>query len=111
MFRFRYALVRYICALVLIGTLPLFKLTGCIMGFAALAGFLVERALALGRKAIPLAALTAVLPVATAFIACWWAIGSVSGLLRYLRGSVEMMGGYSSAMSLSGPALQICAGA
>jgi hypothetical protein len=107
LFRFRGSLVRYVGALALIGTLPLFKLTACMMGFAALAGFLIERAISLGRKALPLALLTAVLPVATGLGLCLWAIGSVSSVLSYLRGSLEVTGGYSSAMSLSGGALEL----
>ena len=42
-FHLRGGLTRYVAALVLVGLLPLFKLTAGMVGIAALAGFLFER--------------------------------------------------------------------
>jgi hypothetical protein len=106
MFHFRGSWTRYLAALVLVGLLPLFKLTAGLIGLGALAGFLVERALRLGRSAILTATVTAVVPVAVATAAYLWLMPSVRAILSYLRGSIEIMAGFTAAMSLPGRALE-----
>ncbi|HXJ38579.1 MAG TPA: hypothetical protein VNH18_04825 [Bryobacteraceae bacterium] len=95
--------IRYCGALLLIGMLPLFKASAGLIGFAALAGFLAERII--GRRPhvsreLLLAALVPI-PVFSAF--CLYLLPSVSVFLKFLRGSAEVMSGYSSAMMWTGP--------
>src|SRR5206468_1244737 len=64
MYYLRGSWIRYGGALVLIGLLPLFKLTAGMVGFAALAGFVTALAIDRHGKVLRLAALTAAVPVA-----------------------------------------------
>jgi hypothetical protein len=93
--------IRYAGALLFIGLLPLFKITAGIIGFGALAGFLVERTIERGKKVWG-EALLALVPVAIACGICLVSAHSGSALLAFLRGSAEIVRGYSAAMSLSG---------
>ncbi len=106
-FHLRGSLTRYLSALVLVGLLPLFKLTAGMVGFTALAGFQVERAIRHRWKAIPEAALAAVVPVALATAVCLYVMPSAKSILLYFRGSVEVMGGFSAAMSSDGPYIEL----
>jgi hypothetical protein len=101
-FHFRGSWTRYAAALALIGLLPLFKLTAGMIGAGALAGFLVERAIRIGRKAIPTVVLTAVALAAVAAVAFLCLMPSVAAILYFLRSSVEIIAGYTSAMSKPG---------
>lgn len=106
-FHLRGSFARYIAALVLVGLLPLFKLTAGMVGFTALTGFLVERAMLRRWKALPEAALTAVVPAAVTIAGCLCVMPSASSLLHYLRGSAELIGGYSAAMSYPGAHIEL----
>ena len=83
---------RYAVALVLIGFLPLFKLTAFLAACGALAGF-VERALQRRSKALAEVALAAVVPATVAIAGV--SLGDVpfhgisAGQRQYLRGSSE----------------------
>ena len=105
MFHFFGSWPRYIAALALVGLLPFFKLTAAMIGFFALAGFLAERAIRSRWKALPVAALTAVVPATVAGAVCLWVMPSVGALLNYLRGSAELISGFSAALSMAGPSI------
>jgi len=107
MFHLRGSLARYVAALVLVGLLSLFKLTAAMVGFAALAGLLVERAIRRRWKALPEAALAVLIPVAAATAVWFWVMPPASSILRYLRGSADLTNGFSAAMSLGGPHIEI----
>ena len=107
MFHLRGGLVRYLAALVLLGLLPLFKLTAGIVGLAALAGFLVERAIERRWKALPEAALAALIPVAVTTAIGLWIMPSASAILLYFRGGVDLSSAYSAAMSYGAQHVEI----
>ncbi len=102
---------RYIIALALVGLLPMFKLSAALIGLTALSGFLVERAIQRHWKALPEAAVTLIVPTAVFTGVCFWVMPSIQSLLHYLRGSSEIIGGYSTAMSLAGPKLDLVSAA
>ena len=106
-FHLRGSLTRYVTALVLVGLLPLFKLTAGMVGFAALAGFLVERAIRRRWRALPEAILAALVPVAVTTAVCLSLMPPAYSILGYLRGSAELTSGYSVAMSMWGPRIEI----
>ena len=106
-FHLRGGLTRYLAALVLLGLLPLFKLTAGMVGFAALAGFLVERAIRRRWKALPEAALAALVPVAVTTAVCLWVMPSASSILLYFRGGADVTSGYSAAMSYGAHRIEI----
>lgn len=99
-------LLRYMAALVLLGVIPLFKLTAAMIGIGALLGFLIDRTLRHGRKALPEIALAAVLPAAVTTSLFLYLIPSFQSFLYFLRGSAEITRGYSAAMSIAGPQLE-----
>ncbi|MEO8594149.1 MAG: hypothetical protein ABI759_12585 [Candidatus Solibacter sp.] len=109
LYRQRGSGLRYAAALVMIGLLPLLKLTAGMVGFAALAGFAAARMLEQGRKALPLVAATAILPAAVAVALCLASLRSAATFLSYLSGSGELTSGYSAAMSVPGPPLELWA--
>lgn len=102
-FHFRGAWPRYAAALALIGLLPLFNLSAALIGAGAVAGFLVERALRVGRKVILTAAMTAAALAAVAAGAFFAVMPSVPAIRHFLRGSFEIIAGYTAAMSKPGP--------
>ena len=101
--------VRLIVALVLVGLLPFFKLTAGLIGASMLAGMLVDLTLREGRKALPTILLTIAVPLSVATGICLRFMPSVPAVLRYLRGSFEIISGYTSAMSLPVEGLEVAA--
>ena len=98
---------RYMAVLLLVGLLPMFKLSAAVIGLSALSGFLVERAIQRRWKALLEAAATLIVPTAVFAGVCFWVMPSFQSVLHYLRGSYEIIGGYSTAMSLAGPKLEL----
>ena len=99
--------IRYVAALILIGLLPLLKLKAGLFGLTALMGFLAERMIS-RRETVWREALIASLVVPT--VACgglFLLVPSPSALMRFARGSAEVIGGYSSAMAVSGDRSEI----
>ena len=99
--------IRYVAALVLIGVLPLLKLTAGVIGLSALAGFLGERVIE-RRPTIWREVLAAA--VVTMSVACGVGlllVPSPSALARFARGGAEVMAGYSAAMSSAGDRFEI----
>lgn len=107
LFRMRGGWLRYLTALVLIGALPFFKLSAGMIGAAALGGFVVERALAERWKVLRLVLLTAAVPLAVGLTICLAVMPSVQAVLHYLRGNIELTGGFSAAMSIAGPEIEL----
>lgn len=99
MFQVNGGWTRYVAALLTIGALPLFKMSAGVLGASALMGFLTARLIDRRRKAWPEILLAALVPVTITCGVCLLLLPSVSALLRFLRGSFEVMGGYSSAMA------------
>ncbi|MEO8372766.1 MAG: hypothetical protein ABI806_26515 [Candidatus Solibacter sp.] len=110
-FQLRGSTARYALALVLIGLLPLFKLTAGMVGFAALAGFVAARTVDGGRKALPLAMAAALIPATLSVGISLACLRDMSAFLSYLRGSAQLASGYSAAMSLTGTNLEFIAAA
>jgi hypothetical protein len=101
-FHLRGSLARYVAALALVGLLPMFKLTAALAGLSALTGFWVERLSHRRWKALTEVILTFVVPAAVATVVCFCVMPSVQSVLNYLRGSAEIIGGYSASMSIAG---------
>jgi hypothetical protein len=107
--RFNGGMVRYVAALVMIGIIPLIRLTAGVDATLALCGFLVDRVILVRWKAWREVALAAVVPLASAAVGLWRTLPSLDALRRYIRGSLEIVSGYSSAASKEGPALEFVA--
>lgn len=107
MFQLHGSLLRYLAALAIIGLLPLFKLTAGMIGLAALGGFLIERAISHRWNVIPEVVLAALVPAAVTVGLCLCVIPSTPAILNYLRGSADLVNGFSSAMSRWGPRVEI----
>lgn len=101
-FQLRGSWLRYWGALVLIGFLPLFKLSAALIGFAALAGFLVELVIHCRRKALPYGVLALVVPLTVTLVICLCIMPSPRSILYYLHGGMEVTNGYSAAMGIYG---------
>jgi hypothetical protein len=111
-FHLRGGWTRYGTALVFIGLLPLFKFSAALMGITALAGFWTERAIerrGTVARELPAALFIAALfiPVATAGGICLFLLPSKAAWSGLIRGSLEVMSGYTTAMSLAGPRLEL----
>lgn len=104
--RLRGGLGRYTAALALAGILPLIKLTGGMLAFGAVLGFLVERVIRVRKQAWREFTLALAVPLAVAAIGCWLLLPSFDALIAYVRASIDMVGGYSSAMSLRGDLIE-----
>ena len=100
--RRRGGLGRYVVALVLAGVIPLIKLTGGLLACGAVLGFLLDRAIRVRKQATREIILALIVPLAAAGIGCWLLLPSVDSWIGYLRSSIDIAGGYSSALSLSG---------
>jgi hypothetical protein len=92
--------VRYVAALVLSGVAPMIKLNSAAVAAGAVAGFLVDRGLRKGWSKVwrPAAAAVAI-PLAAAGACCWFILRSWSGVAALVRSSVDLISGYSTAMS------------
>lgn len=106
-FRLRGSRPRYLAALVLIGLLPLFKLSAALIGFAALAGFLVERVTQRRRDALADVMVALLIPATVTIAVCVCVMPSLGSILHYLRGSMEIISGYSAAMSTFGSRMEL----
>jgi hypothetical protein len=106
-FQLRGSWARYLAALALVGLLPMFKLSAALIGLGAITGFLVERAIERGSKALREATVTVVVLAAVAAAVCFCVMPSVQSVLNYLRGSAEIIRGYSAAMSMAGSRMEL----
>ena len=62
---------RYVVALALAGVIPLIKLTGAMLAFGAVLGFLLDRAIRVRKQVWREIALALVVPLAAVGIGCW----------------------------------------
>jgi hypothetical protein len=93
---------RYVSALVLIGILPLIKLSGGIHGALALAGFLLDRVLTLRRAAWREVLLALLVPAACFAIGLAFSMPSLGAVVSYLHQSWDLASGVSVAASADG---------
>ncbi len=105
--RFRGGRVRYVAALVLAGLAPLIKLTGGILIGGAILGFVVDGFWSRRARVWTDAALAATVPALVAIVACRLTMPSFGSLIAYVKGSLEIAGGYSAGMSIAGDPMEI----
>jgi hypothetical protein len=105
--RWRGGMARYVAALVFLGLTPLIKPTAAIIGGGAVAGFLVERVIALRRNAWPYVALAVVIPTAITGLVLWLTVPSLNALSVYLHSTMDIAEAYSVAISVQGPAIEL----
>jgi hypothetical protein len=108
-FRLRGGFLRYLCALVMLGLLPLINFVGVMLAAAAVAGLIIDFLLR-GRSFLRHAVLAAVLPALVAGAGYWLLLGSFHSLVLYFKGSLELSRGYNIAMSLPGRHVELLAG-
>ncbi len=106
--RQRGGLMRYAIALALSGVIPLIKLSAGMIAGGAILGFLAERAIRARGKIALEAALAIGIPMAVAASLCLLFMPA-DAIGPYLKGSLEIAGGYSSAMSVTGDAIEFAA--
>jgi hypothetical protein len=109
--RLRGGMLRYVGALVLIGIIPLIKLTGGLIAGGALAGFLLDQFIRVRAKAWRELVLAAVIPTVTAAFVCWLTLPTMAALKAYLDASREIASGFSVAMSTWGRPVEFLMGA
>jgi hypothetical protein len=108
--RVRGGTLRYLTALVLIGLIPLIKLTGGVIAFGALAGFLLDQIIRLRRKAVRDVTLGLVVPLLSAAIAFRLTLPSTEAFRQYLIASRDIAGEFSAAMSTWGRPVEFLMG-
>lgn len=101
-FRLRGERWRYAGALVIMGIVPLLKLTGGMVAAGLLAGFLVDHAIRLRSRAAKDILAGLLIPPAVFLASCWLLFPSAGAIARYIKESLDLASGYSSAMSLAG---------
>lgn len=111
MFRLRGSWIRLLAALVLVGLLPFLKTSAAVMGIAASMGFLIDRAIQHRWKALPEVALIVLVPTAVTTAGFLCIMPSFRSFLYYLRGMVDIVGGYSAGMSRAGPTIELISAA
>ncbi len=108
--RMRGGTLRYLAALVLIGIIPLIKLTGGVIAAGALAGFLLDQVIRLRWKALRDVTLGIVVPLLSAAIAFRLTLPSLEAFQQYLVGSRDIAGEFSAAMSTWGRPVEFLMG-
>lgn len=101
-FRWRGGTPRLVTALVLIGLIPLIKLTGGLIAAGALGGFLVERAIRSRETFLREAALALLIPAGVFAASSLSMFSSLDAFGTYLRSSRDLVSGYTYAMSEAG---------
>jgi hypothetical protein len=101
---------RYLAALVVIGIIPLIKLTGGVIAAGALGGFLLEEVIRTRSRAWRSVLLGILVPIATAALGCWLTLPSIAAFRDYVTASREIAGGFSVAMSRYGRPIEYLMG-
>src|SRR5262249_53900223 len=83
------------------------QISGGFVAAGITAGLFVDRLLRDGRSAKIYAALTAMVPLTVAIAGLRLALGSFAAMEGYFRSGLELIRGYSVAMSWSGPRLEL----
>jgi hypothetical protein len=108
-FRLRDGMLRYVAALATIGLLPSIGIFGALVAVGVTVGLILDLLLR-GRQRSWLDVALAVIVPATFVIAyCRLALGSFHAIVGYIRWSLELMRGYTVAMSTSGPRMELVA--
>jgi hypothetical protein len=108
-YRWRGGIARLVLSLALMGIMPLIKFTSGMIAAGALAGFLVDRAICLGWKAWREVVLSATVPAVVAGVVFYATIPSFAALAAFVKGSLDFSSGYSAAMSMPGPRIELLA--
>jgi len=108
--RIRGGTVRYLTALVLIGIIPLIKITGGVIAAGALAGFLLDQIIRLRWRALRDVTLGIVVPLLSAAIAFRLTLPSFEAFRQYLVASRDIAGEFSAAMSTWGRPVEFLMG-
>jgi len=90
---------RYSAALALAGVTPLIKLTAGMLAGSAVLGFLIERFWTRRGSVWREITLAIAIPLAVTAAGCWIFLPSLEAMAHYVRASIEIVSGYSSAMS------------
>ncbi len=94
--------IRYVGALAIAGVIPLIKLTGGMSVAGAIAGFVAVRAIGLRWRVWREAGWALIVPVGVFLAGLIGLIGSKASLTEYVKSTIEITGGFSTAMSLPG---------
>ena len=108
-FRLRGGFVRYLTALAIIGLMPLMQIFGVLVVVGVIAGVIVDLLLRGWRGATLDVALAVTVPAAIAVMCCQFALGSFHAAASNLVWSLELTRGYSVAMSIFGPRVELVA--
>jgi len=104
--RLRGSQARFVAALLIVGLIPLVKLTGGILAAGAVVGYLANAVYERRRRILRDAALALAIPAGVAVATSFALWPSPSALLQYFRGSLETASNYSVAMSKVGDAIE-----
>jgi hypothetical protein len=108
-FRLRGGIVRYVGALAVMGLIPLIQIFGALIVVGVMAGLIIDLLLRDRRGARLNVALALTVPAGVAIVSCRFALGSFHAIAGYVGWSLELMRGYSVAMSTSGPRVDLLA--
>jgi len=101
--------IPFVVALVLLGLIPFIKFVGAVIVAGVLAGLIVDRLLQRDRGAAWQVVLAVLIPGSVALAGWWLTQGTFSNLKAYVKSSLELSQGYSSAMSQNGPTTDLLA--
>src|SRR5262245_44252261 len=107
-FRLRGGIVRYVAALAMIGLMPLIQIFGTLIVVGVVAGLIVDSFLR-GIRGLLTIVLAVTVPTVAAIVSCRLALGSFQTIASYFKWNVELSRGYSYAMSISGPRVEVLA--
>src|SRR5262249_54267106 len=107
-FRLRGGIVRYVAALAMIGLMPLIQIFGTLIVVGVVAGLIVDSFLR-GIRGLLTIVLAVTVPTFAAIVSCRLALGSFQTIASYFKWNVELSRGYSYAMSISGPRVEVLA--
>jgi hypothetical protein len=107
--RFHGGRLRYLTALAILGIIPLIKLSIAIPAALAVAGFLVDRTRELRWKVWPQALQAILIPPAFTAAGLWFTLPSRDALRLFLQSNLDIVSGYSTAMSDVGSTWELVA--
>jgi hypothetical protein len=99
--RFNGGRLRFFVALLLVGLIPLIKLTAGVSVAGALAGFLLDQTIRLRWRSWSYILAALCVPAALTGLCFFLTIHSLSAVQQFLRASAEISAGYSEAMSMA----------
>lgn len=108
-YQMRGSLIRYVTALLMLGLIPLIKFVGLMTVAGIVVGLIIYGLAYRHPRATQEITLAALLPALVAGTGYWLTLGSFSAVSAYLSSSLEVARGYSTAMSVAGPEIEIVA--